>query len=167
MLLSSKITVSYQAGLFRLEYNFTELSSGTYTYKAYAVDQAGNLNETEEKILTINTPPTQPSVNLTPDNPTTLSTLYCNVTTESTDSDSDDANYTYNWYLDDVFNTTIFNSNLNYNILGSGNTSKGQDWNCTVWAWDGQDNSTPDLDVVSILNYVPTINVTAPPAGSR
>jgi hypothetical protein len=36
-------------------HNFTDLSDGNYTYKAYAQDIAGNLNLTEQRILTIDT----------------------------------------------------------------------------------------------------------------
>ena len=103
-----------------------------------------------------NSVPTQPTVNLTPDNPNTSSTLYCNVTTESTDADGDDVNYTYNWYLDNVFNKTSFNRDYNYDVMGSGNTSGAQEWNCTVYAWDGEENSTPDSDKVTINNTSPS-----------
>ena len=93
---------------------------------------------------------------MTPDNPNTSSTLYCNVTTESTDADGDDVNYTYNWYLDNVFNKTSFNRDYNYDVMGSGNTSGAQEWNCTVYAWDGEENSTPDSDKVTINNTSPS-----------
>ncbi|RLJ02329.1 MAG: hypothetical protein DRP11_03150, partial [Candidatus Aenigmatarchaeota archaeon] len=48
-----EINASYHAGLYRLYHNFTNLTDGTYTYKAYVQDLAGNLNETEERTITI------------------------------------------------------------------------------------------------------------------
>ncbi|RLJ01844.1 MAG: hypothetical protein DRP11_03815, partial [Candidatus Aenigmatarchaeota archaeon] len=48
-----EINASYHTGLYRLYHNFTNLTDGTYTYKAYVQDLAGNLNETEERTITI------------------------------------------------------------------------------------------------------------------
>jgi len=49
----AEINASYNAGIHRLERNFTDLSDGVYTYKAYAIDAAGNINSTERRELTI------------------------------------------------------------------------------------------------------------------
>lgn len=50
-----EIKASYNAGLYRLEANITGLEDGTYAYKAYAQDVAGNVNQTETRIITIDT----------------------------------------------------------------------------------------------------------------
>ncbi|WP_407355724.1 PKD domain-containing protein [Methanolobus sp. WCC5] len=50
-----EIKASYNAGLYRLETNITGLEDGTYAYKAYAQDSAGNVNQTETRIITIDT----------------------------------------------------------------------------------------------------------------
>lgn len=39
----SEVNASYNNGLYRLERNFTGLSDGNYTWKAYAVDKGGNI----------------------------------------------------------------------------------------------------------------------------
>ncbi|MBW2976444.1 hypothetical protein KY347_03285, partial [Candidatus Woesearchaeota archaeon] len=52
-----EINASYSAGLYRLQTNLTNQPDGTYTYKAYAIDEAGNMNSTEERTLIIDTTP--------------------------------------------------------------------------------------------------------------
>ncbi|RLE39892.1 hypothetical protein DRZ77_03395, partial [Candidatus Woesearchaeota archaeon] len=42
-------------GLYRLYHNFTGLNDGTYSYAAYAIDEAGNLNITSTRTVTIST----------------------------------------------------------------------------------------------------------------
>ena len=48
-----EINASYNAGLYRLYNNFTNLADGTYNYTAYAQDLAGNVNSTETRNVTI------------------------------------------------------------------------------------------------------------------
>src|SRR4030042_1197131 len=48
-----EINASFNAGSYRLFRNFTDLSLGTYEYKAYAIDEAGNVNSTETRNITI------------------------------------------------------------------------------------------------------------------
>jgi len=50
-----EINASYNAGLYRLQHNFTGLAEGNYTYRAYAQDAAGNVNSTEQRTLTVDT----------------------------------------------------------------------------------------------------------------
>jgi len=61
-----EIKASYNAGLHRLYHNFTDLERKTYVFKAYAQDLAGNVNETEERIVTI-LPPLTPGVSISTD----------------------------------------------------------------------------------------------------
>ncbi len=48
-----EINASFNAGSNRLYHNFTNLANGTYSYKAYAQDMAGNVNQTETRTLNI------------------------------------------------------------------------------------------------------------------
>ncbi len=50
---AEEINASYNAGLYRLETNLTNLEDGTYNYTAYTQDIAGNINQTETRILNI------------------------------------------------------------------------------------------------------------------
>jgi len=84
-----EINASYQAGLNRLYKNFTDLPVGSYTYQVYAVDQAGNLNQTELRTLEINDRPT--FFNITePTDPSTYSSgasYQFNVTVTDTEAE--------------------------------------------------------------------------------
>ena len=50
-----EINASYNAGLYRLENNFTGLDDGTYEYIAYVQDISGNVNETETRTINLDT----------------------------------------------------------------------------------------------------------------
>jgi len=50
---AEEINASYNAGLYRLETNYTDLANGTYIYTAYAQDLLGNVNSTETRTLII------------------------------------------------------------------------------------------------------------------
>ncbi|UZE93949.1 MAG: right-handed parallel beta-helix repeat-containing protein [Candidatus Pacearchaeota archaeon] len=48
-----EIRASYNAGSYRLENNFTNLSNGEYKFRAYAIDISGNTNQTEERQVNV------------------------------------------------------------------------------------------------------------------
>ncbi|MBU4457072.1 MAG: hypothetical protein KKA65_06240, partial [Nanoarchaeota archaeon] len=94
-----EINASYNAGIWKLYHNFTDLDlGGTYTYKAYVVDQAGNLNNTEQRTIIINNAPTQ-------ETPILSSTFGTNLTSENltvypqslADLNSDSLKIIYDW----------------------------------------------------------------------
>ncbi|MBW2980017.1 S8 family serine peptidase [Candidatus Woesearchaeota archaeon] len=98
-------------------------------------------------------PPT-PAINLTPDEPELTDDLWCNITTQSTDEDQDTIQYYYEWYKGGSLNRTILTTQIYY-VLGSGNTSNGEEWNCTVIPYDGEANGTAASDKVAIGNEPP------------
>jgi metallophosphoesterase (TIGR03768 family) len=53
VLSGSEINASYNASFNGYYNNFTDLDEGSYTYRAYAIDDAGNINATEERTVTI------------------------------------------------------------------------------------------------------------------
>ncbi len=61
---SDEIKASYNAGIYRLYGNFTGLANGDYSYKAYAQNLLGNVNQTETRTLTLTamTIPGAPSI---------------------------------------------------------------------------------------------------------
>ena len=62
-----EINASYNNGVYRLYHNFTDLSDGTYTYSAHAIDTTGNQSSTETRqILIDTTPPTITDVTASP-----------------------------------------------------------------------------------------------------
>jgi len=50
-----EINASYNAGLHHLYRNFTNLNDGVYEYYAYAIDQGGNINQTEIRTVIVDT----------------------------------------------------------------------------------------------------------------
>ncbi|MBD3249873.1 S8 family serine peptidase, partial [Candidatus Woesearchaeota archaeon] len=106
--------------------------------------------------------PTRPVVDLIPDNATTTNNLICNITNTSTDIDGDDINYTYEWYRDGILNRTVYYTNDTYNVLSADNTTKHENWNCTVIPYDNYENGTSDSDDITIANTPPaqpTVNI--------
>ncbi len=52
-----EIKASYNAGIYRLYNNFTNLAVGAYNYRAYDQDLSGNVSQTETRTLTLTTVP--------------------------------------------------------------------------------------------------------------
>ncbi|MBU2637454.1 MAG: LamG domain-containing protein, partial [Nanoarchaeota archaeon] len=121
-----EINATYSAGIWKLYHNFTSLYSGTYTYKAYVVDQAGNLNSTEQRIFIVNSIPTH-------DYPTINTTYGTNLTTENitafnvstADADNDAVTNIWNWYRNNtnlmLFNAPFEGGSTNGTLSANGN----------------------------------------------
>ena len=63
-----EVNASFNAGAYRLFRNFTNLADGNYEFKAFAIDAAGNWNQTETRTVTVLADTTPPQINFT--NPT-------------------------------------------------------------------------------------------------
>ncbi|MCH7516281.1 MAG: hypothetical protein IIB08_04000, partial [Bacteroidetes bacterium] len=61
---AQEVNASFNAVLYRLERNFTGLLDGNYTAKAYVVDAAGNINQTEQRQYVVDT--TVPTITIVP-----------------------------------------------------------------------------------------------------
>ncbi|NOQ56146.1 MAG: hypothetical protein GQ477_05075, partial [Nanohaloarchaea archaeon] len=83
-LTAAEINASYNAGLYRLETNYTNLAEGTYTYTAYTQDLAGNVNNTETRTLNIDT--TAPTISIQSPTATTYGTLQIDLNYSATDT---------------------------------------------------------------------------------
>ncbi|MFQ5406303.1 MAG: LamG domain-containing protein, partial [Candidatus Micrarchaeia archaeon] len=53
VLSAEEINASFNNGLYRLNQNFTGLADGNYSYYAFAVDYAGNVNQSSSRTLTV------------------------------------------------------------------------------------------------------------------
>ncbi|MCK5283718.1 MAG: hypothetical protein KAK00_10035 [Nanoarchaeota archaeon] len=164
-----EINASYQAGIYRLYHNFTNLSAGTYTYKAYAVDQAGNLNETEERTLTVNTAPT---VSLT----SPLHNWYVNDSIRFECNASDDYNLTNVTLYTNYSGSFIANGSLNisgtsvdvmFNRTDFSNNSRSFTWNCYACDSDGECSYASSNRTLTIDLKKPGINFTNPSPGNN
>jgi len=86
---------------------------------------------TSNGINILNSPPTAPSVQVTPDVPTTNNDLVCSIYVPSSDEDQDLITYTYGWTRNGV--ATVFTSS----VVSSSTTSAGELWRCSVTPNDG------------------------------
>ncbi|MHA2328656.1 MAG: hypothetical protein ACXACR_09055 [Candidatus Hodarchaeales archaeon] len=87
-------------------------------------------------------------------NPITTDNLVA--TWSSNDADSDTLIFIIKWYIGGIENTTFENNTF----IGSGNTTKGEEWNFTVQAYDGESySSVVSLgSLVTILNSAPEVD---------
>jgi len=96
---AQEINASYQASLYKYYNNFTNLSSGTYKYLSYAFDQAGNVNNTDERYFILNNKPTGPTsvkLNATSANNLTTDNLTVYIS-GSSDADNDSLTNITDW----------------------------------------------------------------------
>jgi hypothetical protein len=98
-----------------------------------------------------NSPPSTPTISISPAAPQPSDSLSCAVSTASTDADGDSISYAYAWYKDGVL-TSITSSVVSYTY-----TAHGEVWTCEVTPDDGYDEGTPATASV-------TVNDTAAPS---
>lgn len=103
-----------------------------------------------------NTPPTAPTVDLTPDLPVSSDDLACSAS-GSTDADGDAISYSYAWYKNNVLQ-----AGQTAGTLPSGLTSSGEAWKCVATPNDGSLDGPTGEDSVTIQNLAPTIDSFAP-----
>jgi hypothetical protein len=95
--------------------------------------------------LTIqNTPPTQPVVIIDPTSPEPEDSLYCSISTASTDADGESIDYFYAWYVNGALTAETSN------VLGADQTAHGDVVECEVTPSDGEDDGTAGTYVVNI-----------------
>lgn len=92
-----------------------------------------------------NSPPTEPTVAITPTSPEPTDNLYCSVTVASTDADRDTISYTYAWYKDGSL------TSITSNVVNSSYLTHGESWECVVTPTDGEDDG-PDASAYVTIN---------------
>lgn len=116
-----------------------------------------------------NVAPDNPSVNLQGIGGTNKTTENLNCSATITDDDDSTLNVSVTWYNDDGlnqttdFNNSYANASLFYATLTSGNTSKNQNWTCSVRVYDGEDfSSWGNSSALRVLNSLPTVTLDSP-----
>jgi hypothetical protein len=97
-------------------------------------------------VTILNTPPTTPLVDATPDNARTSDDLSCTLTQESTDADDDTLTYQYRWYKDDAQQADYDGQTA----VPATATSRGEVWKCMVTPNDGADDGPTAEDQVTV-----------------
>ncbi len=126
-LTSQEINASYNAGLYKLFRNFTDLPETTYSYKAYTIDVGGNVNTTEERTVTVDS--VFPDINFTfptlaNDSSQRANSVYINVSTSDVNNYSAFIDWNkslVSWLAMDFYNSSGIYDNSSYNNFGSFN----------------------------------------------
>ena len=128
-------------------------------------DTNGNYTQTTSSSNTYpNQVPTVSSVTISPSTAYTNDSLECNATI--TDIDADTLTAYFKWYVNNSLNETgslspVTNGTSTLiSTLGSGNTTKGNEWICEITPYDGTENGTAlNSSVKTISNYAPTFDI--------
>ncbi len=104
----------------------------------------------EASATIVNTPPTQPTVTITPSNPGTNDGFRAEGS-GSVDADGDTVSYSYQWYKDGVLQTSCV-----WPGVCVQRTSFGEVWRCVVTPNDGTDDGSSGEASVTIANTAPT-----------
>ena len=132
------------------QFSTTGLSSGTHTIFVTATDGLG-LTSDASVAVQINSPPSQPTVNLVPTAPTSSDDITA-IVTGSVDPDGDSISYSYDWILNG--SSTGYTSST----LPASATSKGEVWVLQVTPSDAYSSGTPGEAYVSIGNTAPVVS---------
>ena len=133
------------------------LSAGTHALSATVTDPSG-LQAVAVSSITIDAPPTAPTVSLSPTDPTTRDPLVASIDTPATDPDGDALTYLYAWTVDGVASSASVAS-----TVPASATTAGEVWTVAVSATDGFATSpvgTASVNIVSSGPVVTSVTVT-------
>lgn len=105
----------------------------------------------------VNSPPSAPTVALSPSPATAADTLSVVMVAEATDPDGDLVTYRYVWFADGAIQPELTGA-----ALPAGTTAKGQRWTVNVVATDGVADGGVATAESEIINTPPTVTVTLP-----
>ncbi len=147
----NKIAKFTSSGEFITKWGSEGTGNGQFDHPdGIGVSASGNVyvadsnNSRIQKFARSNTPPTQPTVVISPASPNTADSLRANAS-GSTDPDGDPVTYKYQWYKNGVLQTDCV-----WPGLGSWRTSPGQTWRCVVTPNDGIDDGATGEASVTI-----------------
>ena len=147
----------YKDGVFQPELNANNVSAALtikgQVWKCIVIPNDGVAEgpSGEDSVTILNSPPTRPVVDVTPDSPDTTDELTCTIITPSYDLDGDAITYRYDWYKNCVWQ---FTGETVLSLL----TSKGETWKCLVTPNDGTEDGASGKDLVTI-SYETTVYV--------
>ena len=134
------------------EFTDTSLAFGSYNLVVTATDSDG-LTDSDQINFTVNGLPTQPVVEMLPEPAYTNDQLSVNISTPSTDPEGSSINYSYEWLLGGVVQSSYIAS-----TLPSSATSKNQQWTVRVIPNDGTVDGTAGEASITISNTAPTLS---------
>jgi hypothetical protein len=132
------------------QFTKNDLPAGMHTITFEGTDATG-LSGTDTVTFRVNTPPTAPTVTLSPDPVYGTGTLTA-VATGSVDADGHPISYSYQWYE----NGTL--TNLSTALVASADLDVGDVWTVRVIPNDGYVDGTYTEASIVVSNSLPTVN---------
>lgn len=155
----------------------------TVTATVIADDGVNTTRETSSSITVDNTPPTAPTVSISPSSPTAGDDLTCSIDTASTDADGDGITYVMSWEVDGVAYDTGGSSDTGLDTADPGwagpstttwtddtvdgdDVLDGETWFCTATPDDGDDEGTAGTASVTTAAAAYSGVITMPATGT-
>lgn len=111
-------------------------------FAAVSDGEASSVRVGSEPLTIRNSPPTVPSVEITPSLPRYGEPLFCDILEPSTDADGDRITYVIDWFVDgDKFDGDVDSTLHDGDTLPGGIAAEGESWTCKAQAWDRIDTS--------------------------
>ncbi|MDP3026447.1 MAG: LamG domain-containing protein, partial [Nanoarchaeota archaeon] len=142
--------------------NFTGLTTGAHTFKAYAQDTAGNVNATEQRSVTIQSDMTTPQITIISPANTTYASSSINFNVSSNENLSFCKVTINNW-------VTNYTMTLNSSLRGANYTNSSiadGSYTAKFWCNDTSNNINNSEQVTFIANIIPTVSLTSPANGN-
>lgn len=133
----------------------SSLPPGTHTLIVTATDTDG-LDDSTQAIFTINGIPSAPEISITPNPATTGDALTVNIDVPSIDPEGSSVSYTYEWYKDNVLQSTQTSQ-----TIPASDTTKDDIWKVRVIPSDGTSDGDAAEAQITISNSPPTITSVA------
>ncbi len=110
-----------------------------------------------DTVVILNTPPTAPSVSISPAEPTVdVDDIVCGIDLESSDADGDGVSYTITWTVDGAPYTDATTTTRTGDTIPADEMNGDEEWTCTVTPNDGEsDGASVDASVVIEATSVP------------
>ena len=134
-------TVVYDGQVYSAKDLPTNIPEGGSSITSYLSGEGGE-----------NSPPTQPTVTITPPSPGTAQNLLANAS-GSTDPDGDGVSYRYQWYKNGIAQPSSTSASLS-----KSETLKGDTWKCVVTPTDGLADGPSAEDEVTVINSPPILS---------
>ncbi len=123
-----------------------------------ANDGHNNGNPVSETVTVLNSPPTAPSVSITPAQPRGgEDDLVCTLQSLAEDADGDSIGYSFAWTVDSApYSSTGASTYPGDTVPGSA-TTQGEQWQCTVSTFDGEEAGDSDSDTALTTGCAPEL----------
>ena len=151
--LNGVLSTAPPSGAGLLTFSTADLAVGDHLVTLTVTD-ISNLQAQDSvafRVVSADLPPTTPSVDVTPDEPSTADDLICLVTVASTDPEGLAVTMTYSWLVDGSPTAWIDP------VLDADQTSTGETWTCEVRGNDGVLDSEAGSDSVTVSGSPPTL----------